>query len=150
MIDPQVRLSLEDQRAAFLPGEVLHGTWSVDRLAPSELKAVELSVMGHTEGKGDEDLAVHYFERVTAEDVLAQTAMQPRSFSIRLPNSPLSYDGLVVKIRWCVRVRAFLHKGRELVTDVPFRLGQVPSPPAPVAASKDSASTGPSGDDPHD
>ncbi|MBI3466954.1 MAG: hypothetical protein HY000_28400 [Planctomycetes bacterium] len=130
MNEPQVRLSLEGDRAAFCPGEVLRGTWSIERLAPTELKAIELSVLWHTEGKGDEDLAVHFFERVTAEDSLALATSQPRVFSVPLPSSPMSYDGLVVKIRWCVRVRVFLHRGRELLVDVPFRLGEVPSPRA--------------------
>jgi len=134
MNEPQVRLSLEGQRDTYCPGEILSGAWSVEALAPTELKAVELSVLWHTEGKGDEDLAVHHFERVTDEDALALSAAQPRSFRVSLPNSPLTYDGLVVKIRWCVRVRAFLLRGRELVVDLPFRLGQVPSPRVPSPA----------------
>jgi hypothetical protein len=49
-------------------------------------------------------------------------------FSTRLPNSPLSYDGRIVKIRWCVRVRVFLPRGVELVEDELFQLGCVPRP----------------------
>jgi hypothetical protein len=45
-----------------------------------------------------------------------------------LPYSPLTYDGVLVKIRWCVRVRAFLAGGKELVRDRNFFLGDVRAP----------------------
>jgi hypothetical protein len=50
----------------------------------------------------------------------------PRRFSTVLPASPLSYDGEIVKICWCVRLRLFLPQGQEALTEVPFRLGNVP------------------------
>ncbi len=50
----------------------------------------------------------------------------------RLPNSPLTYAGVAVKIRWCVRVRAFLRRGREVFFEQTFVLGDVP-PACPVA-----------------
>jgi hypothetical protein len=43
-----------------------------------------------------------------------------------LPNSPLSYDGVILRIRWCVRLRAFLTRGKQLVEQRTFRLGNVP------------------------
>jgi hypothetical protein len=33
---------------------------------------------------------------------------------------------MIVKIRWCVRARVFLARGRELSRDAPFQLGAVP------------------------
>jgi hypothetical protein len=144
MSEPQVRLSFDGDRGAYCPGNVLSGTWSIERVAENELKAIELSVLWHTEGKGDEDLTVHHFERVAPEDAL-QSARSPKVFSVHLPNSPLSYDGLVVKIRWCVRVRVFLQRGRELVVDLPFRLGTVPSPPVPLATQQPAADHPPAG-----
>jgi hypothetical protein len=50
----------------------------------------------------------------------------PRRFSTVLPASPLSYDGEIVKICWCVRLRIFLPQGQESLAEVPFRLGSVP------------------------
>lgn len=143
MSEPQVRLSLDGDRAVYCPGEVLSGAWSVEHLAPTELKAIELSVLWHTEGKGDEDLAVHHFERVTGDDALALSTDRPQQFTVCLPNSPLSYDGLIVKIHWCVRVRAFLHRSRELLIDLPFRLGEVPTPHVPLPVLDQAAGTHP-------
>jgi hypothetical protein len=51
----------------------------------------------------------------------------PARFETVLPNCPLSYDGLIVKVRWCVRVRAFLHRGgKEVFGQKVFRLGDIP------------------------
>ena len=43
-------------------------------------------------------------------------------FGTILPNSPLSYSGSMVKIRWCARVRLFLRRGKELFFEQPFVL----------------------------
>ena len=40
--------------------------------------------------------------------------------------SPLSYEGIIIKIQWCIRVRIFLHNGNEHVHDQPFLLGNIP------------------------
>ena len=89
-----------------------------------EVTSVEISVLWHTEGKGDEDFGVHFFERRTPET--HEQLLGPAHFSIRLPASPLSYDGRILKIRWCVRVRAFVRKGAPagipLTAEEPFRL----------------------------
>ena len=44
-----------------------------------------------------------------------------------LPASPLSYHGAILSIRWCVRVRAFFERDREVVGELPFTLGSIPS-----------------------
>ncbi|NIP85768.1 MAG: hypothetical protein GTO03_09485 [Planctomycetales bacterium] len=71
----------------------------------------------------------------------------------------MSYDGLIVKIHWCVRLRLFLPRGRELVAEQPFQLGAVPrvrtgvSIPAPhllpqASATDPSVAEGSAGGDP--
>jgi hypothetical protein len=40
-----------------------------------------------------------------------------------LPKSPLSYDGAIVQIRWCVRLRIFFAGGGQFTEDLPFVLG---------------------------
>ncbi|MBQ6828427.1 MAG: hypothetical protein IJO46_10480, partial [Thermoguttaceae bacterium] len=37
-----------------------------------------------------------------------------------------SYEGNLIKIRWRVRVRAFLANGKQLVDEIGFRLGNLP------------------------
>jgi hypothetical protein len=133
MIQPRISLALEDHSRVFQPGEALAGYLSVDGVAAAAVRAVELSVLWHTEGKGDEDMSVHHFERIEPENGEAIDFRQPRRFSTLLPNSPLSYNGLILKICWCVRARVFLERGREMSLDVPFQLGDVPQPEEAIA-----------------
>jgi hypothetical protein len=88
-------------------------------------------VLWYTEGKGDEDLAVHFFERRTPADTDDGDLRPLHRFHTILPNSPLSYAGSMIKIRWCARVRLFLKRGKELFFEQPFVLG----PHAPAAVS---------------
>jgi len=83
--------------------------------------------MWYTEGKGDEDLGVHYFERYTPSDVVDGDVRQLHCLDTRLPQTPLRYHGLIVKIRWCVRVRLFWGRGKETVVDRVFQLLPRPS-----------------------
>jgi hypothetical protein len=121
-----LRLTLDDARDAYQPGETLAGEYYVAPAEGDDAQALEISVLWSTEGKGDEDMAVHYFERVTADESAQVDVRQPRRFSTVLPNSPLTYDGVMVKIHWCVRLRAFLGRGKQLLEERKFRLGNIP------------------------
>jgi hypothetical protein len=90
-------------------------------------RAVELSILWYTAGKGEEDMAVHHFERLVDEPLRPLDLRVPRRFATMLPASPLSYDGVIVKICWCVRLRVFLTPGQETMSEMPFRLGTVPT-----------------------
>ena len=104
----RVVLGLDDRSRQYEPGDVLAGQFSLDGVTPSDVDALELSVLWYTEGKGDEDMSVHFFRRTELADGEWDDFRQPRRFSTILPNSPLSYHGLILRIRWCVRVRVFL------------------------------------------
>lgn len=126
MNEGSVRVLLDGNRRVYQPGELLCGTYQINWPPHMEPIAVELSVLWHTEGQGDEDLAVHHFERLNPAEQPDVDLRRPRRFSVPLPPSPLSYQGVIVKIRWCVRVRAFLPRGKEIVGETPFQLGQIP------------------------
>lgn len=134
MNGPLVRIRLDGNGRVYEPGQVLSGEYGIESVPPDEIKAIEVSVLWHTEGKGDEDMAVHAFWRVSADNGSPIDLHHPGRFSTVLPKSPLSYRGVLVKIRWCVRVRVFLARGREVVGELAFRLGTVPAarvPPVP-------------------
>jgi hypothetical protein len=120
------RISFDGNRRVYRPGDMLRGEYELHSLKLSQPAAVEISVLWHTEGQGDEDLAVHHFERLSAEEGRDVASLRSGRFETRLPASPLSYQGLIVKIRWCVRVRVFLARGKELLAEMPFQLGTVP------------------------
>ena len=121
MIEQGVIVEL-DRPGPYFPGDVLSGSY---RLVGdvTGLEAVEVSVHWFTEGKGDEDLGVHHFEKRTRADGGGSVPASGR-FSTRLPNSPLSYEGLLVKVLWRVHVRAVLAGGPR-AGDATFRLGDV-------------------------
>jgi hypothetical protein len=149
---PSVLLRFERAEQFFQPGEILSGEYRLESDEPIEVSAVELSVLWYTEGKGNEDMAVHLFERTQLDrektddqgatiDAARQSdfaarpgyfaakqgdfAARPGRFSVELPRSPLSYDGADIKIRWTVRVRFFTRQGREILGEKPFVLGRV-------------------------
>jgi hypothetical protein len=126
--EPAVIIHLHDDARAHRPGETLSGEYWIESLDAAQIKAVEASVLWYTEGKGDEDMAVAEFWRRDADGERPIVPQLPEAFSAVLPNSPLSYDGRIVKIRWCVRVRVLLNRGKDIVGQRTFQLGDVPRP----------------------
>jgi len=131
MNEPEVFIRLDDDGRPYAPGTTLSGEYRLDGVDSANVQAVEVSVLWHSEGKGDEDLAVHEFWRKDAEAL--GDPRRPERFSTTLPQSPLSYEGQIVKIHWCVRARVIFKRGRDLVAQKVFRLGNVPPARPPVA-----------------
>jgi hypothetical protein len=111
----------------FSAGDELIAEYQFDAVSAYDIQSAEASVLWYTEGKGDEDLGVHFFERRVPADADHGDLRVLRRFTTRLPNSPLSYSGAIFSVRWCVRVRLFLRRGREMMQEVPFVLGAVPA-----------------------
>jgi hypothetical protein len=122
---PLVRLMLDGPTAHYRPGDQLSGRFMVDGTQPWTVRSAELSVLWYTAGQGEEDMAVHHFERLVDEPTRRLDLRLPRRFATFLPPSPLSYDGQIVKVCWCVRVRLFLPYGQESSAELPFQLGNV-------------------------
>ena len=122
---PHIEVQFDRPDRSYEPGGTLSLRYAVGGLGDERLRAVEHSVLWYTEGKGEEDLGVHFFERLVAPERLPPTAPMGQ-FSCRLPRSPLSYEGVVVKIRWCIRVRFFFESGRDYVSEHEFAVGQLP------------------------
>ncbi len=124
MKDPAIIIRLDGPRRTYRPGEELAGSchWELD--PQDQVRRVEISVLWHTEGKGEEDFAVHYFQPVSAP--AGRELQGPLRFQTRLPQAPLTYEGVILKLYWCVRVRLFLRRGGQVVQERPFRLGNVP------------------------
>jgi hypothetical protein len=125
MTEPRILIHFEGKKTVYEPGEVLAGQVRIEPAPSQDIKAIELSILWYTDGKGDQDLHVRYFRRWSQDGDLPLELGEPLRFQTVLPQTPLSYDGLIIRIRWCVRVRIFRSRGRELVEEVPFRLGRV-------------------------
>jgi hypothetical protein len=127
MNPPPITVKLDSPSHEYQPGQQLSGQFYGEGSQSTSLRAVELSVLWYTAGQGDEDFDVHYFQRFVDESARRLDLRRPRRFATLLPPSPLSYDGRIVKVCWCVRARLFPQQGPEAVVEVPFRLGNVTS-----------------------
>lgn len=136
---PVADLRVEQADKPHRPGDVLKGSFVVHVEHAEEVKSAELSVLWYTAGKGEEDFGVHYFKRFTTEGPDGVELARRREFRTLLPEQPLSYDGLIVKVCWCARLRLFLGRGRQQVLETPFRLGEVTPalPPKLVPSEED-------------
>jgi len=138
VIEPLLSLCIVGAKRSFAAGDELVCEYQIDAVEPADIQAVEASVLWSTEGKGEEDLGVHFFERRLPADAEQGDLRPMRRLRTRLPNSPLSYRGAIVSVQWCVRLRLFLRRGREFVVEEPFTLGSVPSAlPAVVREPED-------------
>jgi hypothetical protein len=132
---PSIRILLDSPTGQYQPGDRLSGRFLVDGTQMRTIRAAELSIVWYTAGKGEEDFAVHHFERHVDDVAKPLDLRVPRRFTTVLPPSPLSYDGEIVKVCWCVRVRLFIPQIQESLAEIPFRLGSV-SAGAQVAADE--------------
>jgi hypothetical protein len=138
MMEPLISIQFAGNKSSYQPGELLECDYQIDAIDREELQAIEASVLWYTEGKGDEDMAVHYFERRVPADAEEGDLRRLRRLRTALPNSPRSYTGMILNIRWCVRVRVFLPRGRHVHLERPFQLGtpvgaRLPPPVPPPA-----------------
>jgi hypothetical protein len=127
MSRPEIEVRLEQE--AYRPGDLLAGAFALEAGPDDELVNLELSVLWHTSGKGDEDMGVVHFEDWSAEQGRPFDRGRPHGIEVRLPRTPLSYDGFLIKVHWCVRVRARWARGQPTMREVPFQLGAVARPP---------------------
>jgi hypothetical protein len=125
MNDSSITIHFDGNGRVYQSGETLAGEYRLHGVRADEIKAIELSILWHTHGKGDEDLAVHHFRRIAPDGESWFGPGTAGRFRTVLPNSPMTYHGLIVKIEWCVRVRAFLGQRGEVVGEKAFRLGRV-------------------------
>lgn len=121
---PRVSVQFDRPIRVYAPEQNLVARYDVEGVLPESVQAVEQSVLWYTEGKGEEDLGVHHFERF--EGVSQRTtSILSGTVTVRLPASPFSYEGVIVKIRWCVRIRLFFSSGRDFVSEHVFELGEI-------------------------
>ncbi len=125
MTDDDILLTIVDGDRKFEAGDLLVGSFAIPRADELGVKRAELSIVWHTSGKGDEDFGVHKLFNYNSEGNDAVSLGRRRDFRTRLPAGPLSYDGIAVKIHWCVRLRIIMLRGRQRVFDEPFWLGHV-------------------------
>ena len=61
--EPAIGLKLLSLHAGLDPGDTLDFEFSIHRVPAEKIDGLEASVLWCTEGKGSEDIGVHFFER---------------------------------------------------------------------------------------
>jgi hypothetical protein len=112
-----------DDGALVLAGSTLSGGYSVNPVDGWTLVSVELSMLWETLGPGWKDLGVCHYEDRAAADGDDLSLFGTRSFQVKLPDGPPSYEGRNVKIHWLVRLRLRYADGGEVLRELPFLLG---------------------------
>jgi hypothetical protein len=120
---PQIFLRFQSPNNRYQPGDVVIAEYWVEAPSSMPISAVESSVIWTTSGKGEEDVGVHFFESLPKLTLSPEQLRRLHRISTVLPQSPLSYDGTIVQVRWSVRLRVFAD-GRQFSEDLPFRLGR--------------------------
>lgn len=123
--EPALGLRLLSLQPGLEPNELLEIEYCVRRVSALDVDQLEVSVMWYTEGKGCGDFGVHFFQSLSDAELNSVVNDQPGQVSVRLPASPLSYEGKMLKIRWCVRLCLYLKDGRKITTEQPFYLGNL-------------------------
>jgi hypothetical protein len=98
--------TLRLDRKTYAPGDTLRGVVSLDAEQADPVESVEVAIYWMTEGKGDSDRADVY-RRVFGGDDIADSTLE---FQVPLPLAPLSYEGVIIKVRWYVEVRVRLQR----------------------------------------
>ncbi|RLS48653.1 MAG: hypothetical protein DWH87_04940 [Planctomycetota bacterium] len=122
---PRIELRFGHPSRGYDPGEWVTVEYCIEGLNGERPRALERSALWYTEGKGEEDLGVHSFERFATAETIDRVVPEG-TFAIQLPTSPLSYEGVIVKIRWCIRLRVYFESGRDHVSEHVFNVGRVP------------------------
>ena len=123
--EPALGLRVLSLQHALEPGEILEFEYCIQRVSAELIDRLEVSVAWFTEGKGSEDIGVHCFESLSRSDLSRGALSEPRQCVTTLPATPLSFEGRLFKIRWCIRLRLFLSNGREISAEQPFYLGHL-------------------------
>ena len=122
---PRIELRFGHPSRGYDPGEWVTVEYCIEGLNGERPRALERSALWYTEGKGEEDLGVHSFERFATAETIDRIVPEG-TFAMQLPTSPLSYEGVIVKIRWCIRLRVFFESGRDHVSEHVFNVGRIP------------------------
>ncbi len=124
-LEPRVITEFDRPSRRYDPEETVRLCYQITGTGDATVRVIERSALWYSEGKGEEDLGVCFFERLTDPASLPPTQRRGE-FSFRLPASPMTYEGTIVKIRWCVRIILFFVGRRDFVSEHVFEVGELP------------------------
>lgn len=90
-------IELNDGKDAFAPAELVEGRieWNLD----ANPKALELSLLWYTSGKGTRDIRVLHTNRIDSPGAFGSD-----KFSFTLPPGPYSFSGKLISLIWALEL----------------------------------------------
>ncbi|MBN1507073.1 MAG: hypothetical protein JW955_09520 [Sedimentisphaerales bacterium] len=90
-------IELNDGRGTFAPAETVEGRieWNAD----ANPKALELSLLWYTSGKGTQDICVVHTRRIDDPGALGSD-----EFRFALPPGPYSFSGKLISLIWALEL----------------------------------------------
>lgn len=104
----ELELKIRDGQTHFTPGETV--TVDLEWDLPKRPQRLELCLLWHTEGKGDEDGEVEVRESIDINEARGQ-----RSIDVHVPRRPYSFVGKLISLRWYLELSAWPSKESTLV-----------------------------------
>ncbi len=82
--EPAIGLRLLSLHPGLEPGDTLDFEFSIHRVPLESIDGLEASVLWTTEGKGSEDIGVHFFERLSGTQLSGKPLQEARVLTTRL------------------------------------------------------------------
>lgn len=92
----ETALQLENNQTNYQPGDAIRGRvgWKMEKV-----KAVEVSLLYFTTGRGTEDVTVADSKKWETTESAGM-----REFEFRAPSEPWNFDGKLVSLAWAIEV----------------------------------------------
>lgn len=100
-----LNLELNQDPATLVPGQRIEGKFSWNLQKPPQTAFVRL--FWYTEGRGDQDVGI-----VAEHDVHTPSASHSATFQFDLPDSPCSFNGQLISLKWAIEL--VINKGKEV------------------------------------
>ncbi len=126
---PVIRILLDSPTAQYQPGDRLSGRFLVEGTQMRTIRSAELSVLWYTAGKGEEDFAVHHFERHVDDVARPLDLRVPRKFATE--SARQAHSATMAKSSKSVGVSAYGSSCHRFTIQSPkFRFAWAMFPPA--------------------
>lgn len=93
-----IKIQLDNQQAAFIPGDTIEGSVSWENLRVNT-EEIDIRLIWYTTGKGDRDCEIIANQLVTSPEIMGKTR-----FRFVAPKRPYSFSGKLVSLVWAVEV----------------------------------------------
>lgn len=119
--DIQIRFKRGGDVLQYQPGDMLEADIEVRSENTITCRDIVVAVGWHTEGKGDRNSGRSYVDPLGVTEIVPGIPIT-HQFSCRLPNTPYSYEGELIRIVWALTVKVDIAMMPDMTESRPFIL----------------------------